>query len=309
MLRRGWLVGLIAGVVLATAVAASALTPVQILAGPEDQLLPYANDAYLGWTQNSTAKPRHYNAFAQPLGTTTRSRLNAASTGGWMGGFDPGTNTAIYQQTEQARSGLFFYDLDTDTRTKIPDVNTPKWEWGPKISSSFILFSRDPLSVGTSRLILFDRALSSSTVIASADEERATIISGGVGDRYATWTVCTARTCNAFYYDTADSSTHRVANPNGRVQYAPVIDETTGSLYFVRSGFACGENVTIRKEVVLGSGDSIVLAQLPQGVDTDWRQSLALNTGSGDTDLLFVRYRCEKEQGDIYALEGVDTVV
>lgn len=307
MLRRAWLVGLIAGLVVATSVSAWALTPVQILAGPEDQLLPYGNDAYLGWTQNSTGRPRHYDAFAQPEGTTSRTRLNAAGTGGWMGGFDPGTNTSIYQQTELGRSDLYFYDLDTNTRTEVSGVNTLQWEWGPKISSSYILFSRDPLGLGTSRLILFDRALSHSTLIASVDESRATILTGGVGDRYATWTVCTVRTCNAFYYDTDDSSTHRVANPSGRPQYAPVIDEAAGSLYFVRSGSDCGQNVTIRKGTV-GSSDSIVLALLPQGVDTDWRMSLAPNTGSGHTDLLFVRYRCAAAQGDIYALRSVDTV-
>lgn len=306
MLRRGWLVGFIAGLVVATSVNASALTPVRILAGPEDQLLPYANDTYLGWSQNSTGRPRHYNAIAQPLGTTTRTRLNAAGTGGWMGGFDPGTNISIYQQTEQGGSDLFFYDLDTDTRTEVPDVNTARWEWGPKISTSYILFSRDAPGAGTSRLILFDRSLSHSTLISSVDESRATIWTGAVGDRYATWTVCTSRTCNAFYYDTVDASTHKVANTDGRPQYSPVIDEATGSLYFVRSGFGCGRNVTIRKETV-GSNSSTVIAALPAGVDTDARMSLTLNTSSGHTDLLFVRYRCAVAQGDLYALRSVDT--
>jgi hypothetical protein len=137
------------------------------------------------------------------------------------------------------------------------------------------------------------------------DEARATVWTGAVGDRYATWTVC-SRTCNAFYYDTADSSTHRVANPSGKPQYSPVIDEATGSLYFVRSGFGCGQNVTIRKMTV-GSASSIALAALPDGVDTDVRMSLAPNTGSGHTDLLFVRYLCARGQGDIYALRSVDT--
>jgi hypothetical protein len=306
MRRRGWVVGLIAGSFLATSINASALAPVRIQAGPEDQLLPYANDTYLGWTQNSTGRPGHYDAFAEPLGTTSRTRLNAVGTAGWMGGFDPGTNTSIYQQTERGRSDLFFYDLDTRTRTEVPGVNTLRWEWGPKISSSYILFTRDTLAAGTSRLILFDRALSQATLIATVDESRATLWTGAVGERYATWTVCTFRTCNAFYYDIADSSTHRLADPNGRPQYAPVIDEADGSLYFVRSGFGCGQTVTVRKGSV-GSADSTVLAALPDGVDTDVRMSLTLNAGSGGTDLLFVRYRCAQRQGDIYALRSVDT--
>ena len=305
MRGRWWFVGLIAGVVVCTSGTAWALTAHRILTGPQDQLLPYQNTTYLGWTQNSTGRPRHYDAFARDLVTSARTRLNPGDTAGWMGGFDPGTNVAIYQQVNRARSGLYFYDRDTDTRLKVPGVNTKGWERQPKISANFILFVRDPLRPGMSRLILFDRNSSISSVIASWDQSKATMWPGAVGDRYATWTVC-GRECNAFYYDTLDDSTHKVRNRSGKPQYSPVIDENRSTLYFVRSGFGCGVNVTIRAQAV-GTGTSDAIADLPEGVDTDWSMSLTLNPVSGGMDLLFDRFRCAQGEGDIYALRSVDT--
>ena len=98
----------------------------------------------------------------------------------------------------------------------------------------------------------------------------------------------------------------RVAQPEGKNQYAPVIDEADGTMYFVRAAsHACGKGVTIRRGA-LGSDGSAVLASLPAGINTDYQQSVAPNPASGRLDLYFDRYRCRANTGDIYALRGVD---
>ena len=66
------------------------------------------------------------------------------------------------------------------------------------------------------------------------------------------------------------------------------------------------EQVTIRA-LAVGTGTSDAIADLPEGVDTDWSMSLTLNPVSGGMDLLFDRFRCAQGEGDIYALRSVDT--
>ena len=251
---------------------------------------------------------RNATAYAAPLGDPdSRTRLNATGTRGYTGGFDPGTETVIYQQASGDRSNIFLYDLDTSTRTNLsPTVNTERWEYAPRISTAFVLFGRVRIGAPEAKLLLWDRAGDSLTVLDSATAGEESIHAGVVGERYATWTRCTRRTCLAMYYDSATDETKRVPPVDRKPQYAPAIDEATGQIYYVRSGHGCGVDVRIFRALLADPASKTLLTTLPDGVDTDWTQWVVPDLSTkGQLDLWFGRLRCRASDTDVYALRAV----
>ena len=308
------------GLVVGLALAAFALTsivlgggpadavvgPQRVIAGPEDQLLPSANETYLIWTANSEAFPNRYHAYARVRGTSDRFRLDPSGTRGYAGGIDPGENRAVYQQIDGQSSDLYTINLDTRVRRKLPSlVNSAHWERSPRVSDAFFLFARD--TAATTTLLLFDRAERSIESLASYDITRFSVTPGGVGERYATWTACTVFNCNAFVRNTATDHTRKIPAPDGRPRYAPVVHEEEGQVYFVRSGPACGVAVRILRVPLTDLGAAaVLLVALPDGIDTGFQQSVQ-DVGTA-VDLWFSRYRCGPGQGDIFRLRDVGPV-
>lgn len=306
MTRRRWCLAVAMSLLLLSAQPARAGGTDPIIAGPVDQFFGSGNGAMMTWTQNSAAHPRAYSAYASPVGdTSSPTKLNLAGTRGFTGGFDPGSNTVIYQQASGDRSNIFLYDLDSSTRTPLsPTVNTKQWEYQPRISTAFVLFIREGRTA--SRVLLWDRVGDSLTELDSATYGRAAVFAGVVGERYATWTRCTRRTCLAMYYDSSTHEAKRVPEVDRKVQYAPAIDETTGQMYYVRSGHGCGLDVRIFRAPLTDLASRTLLTVLPDGVDTDWTQYLVpSSTTKGQVDLWFGRYRCRAGDTDVYALRAV----
>ena len=277
--------------------------PHRILAGPEDQLLASVNDTYLIWTQSSVAFPNRYHAYAKVRGTNDSFRLNPAGTRGYTGGIDPGQDRAIYQQIDGAASDLYTINLVTRRRTKLPaPINTDRWEWGPRVSNAFYFFARDA-SQGTT-LFLYDRASKTMEKLVTLDLTRFYVAPGSVGERYATWTVCGPRHCNAFVRDTDTDLTRKIPAPDGKARYAPVVHEAEGQVYFARSGPECGSAVRIMRLPLADiAAPPVGLLTLPAGIDVDIQMSLE-DVGS-QVHLWFSRFRCAPQQGDIYRLRDV----
>lgn len=295
-------------IVCALAGPAGAVTgPVKILGGREAQYLPYVNDTYLIWSQNSLQKPTRSNAFARPLGTTNQFRLNPRGTQGYTGGIEPGTNVAIYQQIGTTGSDLFLFDLDTRQRTKLPaPVNTVKWEWSPRISNSYILFERN---AGTlTKLFLFDRISLTTTLLDAVDRSRVFLIGGDVGEQYASWTIC-GRVCSAFLYDISGATRTKLPAPIGRHQYAPSVDEINGNVYYVRSGEGCGNHAGIWRRSVDLLSPPVRMVSLPPGIDTGWTIALDQDVAHSRLDAWFEYWRCTPKQGDIYELRELDDLI
>ena len=280
--------------------------PHKVLGGPEDHALPFVSDTHMTWTQDSVARPNRYNAFGSLLDGSERSRLNARGTRGFSGGIDPGTDVAIYQQVDGQRSNLFTIDLVTKVRTKLPTpVNSSNWEWAPRISNSYILFQRD--SFGTTTLWLYDRGADTVTALHSVNADRLFMYTGAVGEQYASWTVC-GQGCSAFVYDIVGSTKTKLPVPTGRHQYAPVVDEAHGNVYFVRSGDSCGENVGIWRRPVDLTGPAEEMVSLPDGIDTGWTLALDEDVANGRLDAWFQYWRCAGEHGDIFEVRELDTL-
>jgi len=287
-----------------TAAPSGAVTgPQQVLAGPEDQILPAANDTYLIWSENSASFPNRFHAFGKVRGTTGRFRLNPPGTRGYAGGIDPDQDRAIYQHIDGQASDLYTINLATLQRAKLPSpINTGRWEWGPRISNSFYLFARDASS--TTTLFLYDRAAQTMERLVGFDLTRYYVAPGAVGERYATWSVCGPLSCHAYVRDTETDQTRKIPAPDGRARYAPVVHEGEGLVYFVRSGDRCGAAVQIMRVPVADLGTTPTsLVALPAGIDVGYQMSL-LQVG-GRVDLWFSRYRCAPQQGDIYRLRDV----
>jgi hypothetical protein len=280
--------------------------PQQIVAGPQDQLLPSANADYLIWTANSEAFPNRFHAFARPRGTSGAFRLNPAGTRGYTGGIDPGQNVAVYQQIEGQSSDLYRIDLETRERHRLPAlVNSARWEWGPRVSNAFYLFARD--AGRTTTLFLYDRAAQTLEEVARYDLTTYYAAPGAVGERFATWSVCGPLNCRAFVRDTVTDTTRKIPAPDGTARYAPVVDEAAQRVYVVRSGQACGAAVRIVRVPVTDLGATpVTIASLPAGIDVGFQ--LSLEEGPSQLDLWFSRFRCGPQQGDVYRLRDVGAV-
>jgi hypothetical protein len=298
-------IGSIAAVALLAAAGRSVAVegPSRLLGGPQDQLLPAVNLTYLVWTESSEAHPNRYHAFAKVRGTTTRFRLNPEGTRGYTGGIDPGQDRAIYQRIDGLRSDLYLVNLQTRAQSRLPAaVNTTRWEWGPRISDRFVLFARDTALKTT--IVLWDRVDRTVEQLAGYDFTRFYASPGAVGERYATWSVCGPLMCNAWIHDTQLDTTRRIPAPDGRARYAPVVDETEELVYFVRSGQSCGANVRIMRVPLDDLGATqVTLLALPAGIDVGF--TLSVDRPPGQVDLLFSRFRCAPQQGDIFRLGDV----
>jgi hypothetical protein len=279
--------------VTATAWASLADTPVR--AGRVSEALPSADgDAgYLAWSQNSAAKPKHYDAFVS-LSGAPKVTVNATGTSGYNGGID-GT-TLVYQQVKRGQSDLRLFDLATQQRSIPAGVNTPQWEWRPSISGQWLMFGRENLRTRPvkTRVLLYNTATSQTiTLVDTAGVSEP----GQLNGDYAVYTHCGRVTCNVFRYQI--STGQRVKMPNAlsrRVQYAPSVS-AAGTVYYASSRFTCGKDVRIRRFVV-GDASASLMTLLPAGRDV--HTTYADDMSDGTTRVLHDRASCKGSSNDIY---------
>ncbi|MGE5227836.1 MAG: hypothetical protein ACM3OO_13255 [Planctomycetaceae bacterium] len=290
--------------------AFATVTPKAVITGPEDQWQGFANDTYLAWTTNSVAHPNHFDALIRPLAGGSTIRANARGTEGFPGNFDPGSNRLIYEQGNSKDVGIYFYDVDSGRRWKVPGVNSTATEWQPKVSSTFVLFQRNRWAHGRwyTDMLLYARASHRTRRIGTWPESRHTVVrTGNVGDRYATFMVANKHGYFAYVYDAQTKTVSKIPTKNGKPQWGPVVDEAGGTVYVWRSGDACGANSTLLRMPISLEGSPTKIVALPQGIDTGWVTSLAPDP-SGGVDAYFYRIRCGASQGDIYVAKQVDAV-
>jgi hypothetical protein len=227
---------------------------------------------------------------------------------GFAGNFDPGTDHLIYEQGTPSDVGIYLYDASSMTRQKVQGVNSPKAEWQPKISNAFILFQRNHRVNGKwfTDVLLYDRATQDTRTLGTWPNSRV-LRTGNVGDRYATFFVGSQQGYSPFLYDSETET--RVKIPATQpYAWAPLVDETNGTVYFAASGSRCGQNANIWRLPISLAGSPTRIVDLPDGVDVGWVMSLAPAAVSG-LDLLFYRLVCSKSQGDVFEAPQVDQVV
>ena len=302
--------------VLLVAPAVQALvTPTKVLGGPEDQWEPFANDEWLTFTTYG----KTYSVQAMKRATGFTFRMNEAGTRGSNGGLDPDENVAVYQQYTSRTSAIYLYDLDARTRRLAPGVNSPAWEWDPRISDRYISFFRNREAGGVDYIDLCSsgaiRGSRGRSPPSSARRSRSRTTStcgtapwaiatsrGAVGQRRVTLVMSSS---------TTPSRDHEADHRRGdRVEYGGVVDEGER----VRVLRPVGERLRastaiwrIAGSTALGSTPTKV-ADLPDGFDAGWEASIAVN-GEHRRDRLLLRARLVRTEwnGDVYVAAGVDT--
>ena len=285
----------LAVVAAVTAAAWASVPDTPVRAGRASEALPSADgDAgYLAWSQNSAAKPKHYDAFMS-LSGAPKLMVNATGTSGYNGGID-GT-TLVYQQVRRGQSDLRLFDLVTQQRSIPGGVNTPQWEWRPSISGQWLMFGRENLRTRPvkTRVLLYNTATSQTiTLVDTAGLSEP----GQVNGDYAVYTHCGRVTCNVFRYQI--STGQRVKMPNAlsrRVQYAPSVS-ADGTVYYASSRFTCGNDVRIRRFVV-GDASASLMTLLPAGRDI--HTTYADDMSDGTTRVLHDRASCKGSSNDIF---------
>jgi len=299
---RGWRLGAGAGLfvvgLVRAGVAWATLTPQPVVTAKGRQFIAAATPGgtYLSYDQSRPGHPNQFDVYVKPAGVP---RFKVNTQGAAYGGGIDGT-TMIYQTIRNGQSNLRLFDLVTHARTAPAGVNTNRWEWQPTISGDWILYGQVWGSrPQNARIILHDRNTAETRIL---DEQigkpRRVLYPGQVNGDFATWDRFTplAHTENVFLYQISTQTKTKIPVPAGRVQYSSSVTPT-GTVFYARSGVACGANVSLHE---YSSGTDTLLARLPKGYDSF--KTFAVDEGAGVTSLYFARYRCSTGQSHIYKL-------
>jgi hypothetical protein len=289
-------------VAVATATAAlmplpaEAATEHPVLITPAGEFQPARGPDHLAWEQNTKASPNHYDVFAQADGGGP-IRVNAGRSNAAMGGIDD--HTLVYQGYRKKKSDLFFYDLNTGQRSKLPKkVNSKQWEYWPSISEPWLLFGRWKMSKDARLLILLNLETGKRRVLNKIRGRDAFIGPGQVNGDYAVWWRCpTKGRCQVYRYQISTGTRVKIPNP-GSYQRAPSVN-AEGTVFLARGGKGCGGQVRIVKIAL--DGTETILAQFPEGLDS--RDTFAFTDEGGITHVHYERFGCGRKTGsDIYQL-------
>ena len=197
---------------VAIASPAHATNPEVILARPRaGEYQPIKGEGWLAWQQNSTRRPRQYDVFVRDVDGGPTTRVNPAGTNGANG--DIAGDVLVYQQFEEGRSGVRFFELTTGERGHPPKgVNSEHWEYWPTVSDRWLLFGRLARRSNTRRVILFDLSTGEGKTLAKVRGRQTFLAPGQVSGDWAVWSRCTARSpCNVVRYQisTGEREGHR----------------------------------------------------------------------------------------------------
>jgi hypothetical protein len=289
----------------------------KVQGGQGSQFYPFADASFLVYSNYAGQRDV---AMALKRSTGFAFRLNETGTSGEAGGIDPAAETAIYQQFVNNTSSIWLYDLEARTRQLAPGVNSSSWEWGPRMSASYITFFRNAVRSGARYVDLFVygrdthvlRRITTFKWNRYANKDGSLFLfNGGVTDGHAFWQACATSdgNCNAFVYDLESRTTTKVTGGGDKQEYGIAVDETAGSVYFTRSGSTCGRNVNVWRLPIdhLAAAPTKVV-DLPDGYDTGWVASVAPHDEVGGTDYYFERGYCQNWNADVYVAKSVDLV-
>ena len=293
----------------ASALPASAVTPVVVVHTDQPELGPAASTTYLAWFVFFPTAHPYANLWAEPIGSDTPFRVNPSHTSAFTGGIDG--STLVYQLSEprDAKPDIAMIDLSTKAELDVPDgVNTPRSEFAPSISGTHILFGRG-IREGSS-VVLFDISTGTSQVLYSktnTDKKSFDILPIQVNGNYAVWQQVVSDAHgrllggDVWRYDIAAGTTTKIPNAEGVWQYGPSVN-SAGTVFFGRSNLQCGKNAQLIERKLDGS--ETPLYTFPDGQDFSF--SGAVDNVDGTTDVYFDQGSCSgADFGDIWRLPGI----
>jgi hypothetical protein len=279
-----------------TVANADAVTPVDVLATSAFESNPAATADYFAWDEYRPGSD-HSISYVRTWGGDP-VKVNADKTNGWAGGIDGTTLVYTQERYDRRRADVYTYDLIANTRSRLGrPVSTKKQSEGVgSLSGDWLLFERWYRN-GDKRVFLYNLATHELRKIRSTSRQTTWLLSEQVNSDFAVFSRFIDRhhkPCDVFVYDIAAGTTTKVPNPKAKCQYAPSVD-TTGTVYFARSGFGCAKNVVLRRFPVGGPPVTV----MPLGDNLDLSQTYAVDNGDGTTDVYFDPANCDSFVPDI----------
>jgi hypothetical protein len=297
-IRRGATLLAVVGLLLSVGVPARAaddrVSPRR--ATPAWEQLPAGGSGYLMWSQNSAGRPDHFDLYARPQHGAA-FRVNPPRSQGYAGGIQG--SVLVYQLIKGRHSDLRFFDLAARRGWSPPaGVNTSHEESAPSVSGHWLLFTRKlTRQWPVYKVFLFNLETHRTLRLAEVRGPHVYAAAGQVNGDFATWQECTDHVkCQVFRYRISADRILRVPNPNA-YQYAPSVT-ADGTVFFARSGSACGASVRILRYD--GAGSPRRLTTLPAGIDVG--DSYVVRDGYGREHLLYDHTSCHPFTADIYRI-------
>jgi hypothetical protein len=290
-----------ASVAVPAAVSAQGATEIPVLATPAGEFQPARTSNALAWERNTKARPNEYAVMVQPDGGGP-IQANHPRTSAAMGDFLG--DRLVYQQyrgnpIRRGRSDLFFFDISSETRSKVSGVNGRQWEYWPSASGAWLLFARWNPHTNVRRLILHNLDSGERRVLDKVKGRKVFLGPGQVNGNHAVWSVCRRR-CNVIRYDIAARTASLISNP-GSSQRAPSVTPG-GTVYFSRGGKRCGVSAALVRASLQGGQQ--VLVELQDGVDI--ADSYAYTQPNGSIEVYYERNVCGRTAGsDVYKVRDV----
>ncbi|MEP7060426.1 MAG: hypothetical protein ABI828_06810 [Actinomycetota bacterium] len=285
--------------ILASVSTASASSIVAVKTSPRIEFSPASNAGFFMWSQNSSAHPKHFDAFIQHGGGGA-TKMNANGSFGYAGGISSDGSTAVFQQVTNGKSDIELYDIATHTvSAPSQGVNTRRWEWGPTIDGNYLLFARNDQTstFPPDEIVLYDLGTHVSTVLATNGSRKGYTQSGQISGDFAVYENCSARVCNVFRYQISTQTTIKLPNPHDKVNYGASVD-TSGTVFYGRSGVGCGTHARLLK---WAPGDLTPTTLFTPPVGQDFTSTFTETTVGGD-ELFFDRVKCSNQSWDIYKI-------
>jgi IPT/TIG domain len=251
-----------------------------------------ASGGFLAWQQNTPAHPKHYDAYAKPLGEA-RLKVNARGTSGALGGID-GT-TLVYQESKSGNSDVRLFDLLTLKRTSPAGVNTNASEYRPSKSGIWLLFGRFSPASGIRKVILFDTSTKKARVLTKTSAKKTMLQPGQVSGDYVVWGKKTPKTCNVYLYTISSKTTTKIPNPLSKCQFGPSVT-SAGTVFYGRSGFTCNSSFQLWKYPQGGPAAKL----LSVGPGRFFSNTYAVSNENTTTSVLYDPGPCTTKNQDIY---------
>lgn len=204
---------------------------------------------FLTWSRSRPGARSTYDAYLQRNGGPV-VKLNKRGVG-YAGDVDVSEHLAVYQQVRNHDSRIMFYDWKAKTRYAAPEeVNTPEWEFAPRIQGDYLLFGRETWRNGSERyeLLLFNRADGTVTSLDTIPYgyDYGVVDPGQMTGDWVVWRKAVENWAEqrVYRHNIATGVTDEVPSAAGRYDFGASVT-ADGTVYFVRSPGGC-QSVRIR---------------------------------------------------------------
>jgi len=296
---------------LVLAIAAQASTPAPVRTTHANEMLPAggyggrAGSEFLTWSRSRPGARSTYDAYLQRNGGPV-VKLNKRGVG-YAGDVDVSEHLAVYQQVRNHDSRIMFYDWKAKTRYAAPEeVNTPEWEFPPRIQADHLLFGRETWRNGSERyeLLLFNRADGTVTSLDTIPYgyDYGVVDPGQMTGDWVVWRKAVENWSEqrVYRHNIVTGVTDEVPSAAGRHDFGASVT-ADGTVYFVRSPGGC-QSVRIRSFTgAEGTSTTLVYALRP---GHEISNTYAEGRPDGSTHLLFDRLACNASMANwnIYRL-------